>query len=114
MSPYTLLTGVNGQTFRFRRPHPTEAFAGTAGVVALLKVHFFDTTTVLYVAACNDLGPFEAGVIEQTPIFRQARKLGCNAVALMKTGTASSAKREAIAASIQWAHEPPLNVDEAA
>lgn len=109
MTVWNDIPGLNNELYRFRRRHFFESLSGRKGVFVLMKITAFTHPSVLYVKASNDLAEVEGKCLESTKLYREAKRRGCNAVAIFMTGRLPASKVVEIADSIRAANDPPLN-----
>jgi len=78
MNIHTNFLTSDGATFRFRRKHPSESFAGMSGVFAVTTIIDFEVVALQFIAV-NDLWRADECALQFTPsyyLMARSAKLG--------------------------------------
>ena len=77
----------DGETFRFRRKHPSESFAGMSGVFAITTIVNFEVVALQFLAV-NDLWRADESALQFMPSYRlMARSVKLGVAIYMMAGS---------------------------
>ena len=96
MDIHTNFQTLNSATFRFRRKHPSESFAGMSGIFAITTIIDFEVVALQFIAV-NDLGRADERVLQFTPSYRLMARSAKLGVAIYMTPGSTYEEREIMA-----------------